>query len=197
MYFDQVDRAPVPAYQNLSEFGMLWEFVAARSPKAILEIGALFGGTLWYWLQMQPDLLVSADMLAPESHSVYEGVVEARKTWSSWDWFGVEFHDIVGDTHQQETLDRVMEVLGQRKFDFAFIDGDHSYEGVKRDFEMYSPLVNEGGIVAFHDTIQNGSRHEPGVVAFVGELKWRYPWAEFFHWDGAGICAFVLTDERP
>jgi predicted O-methyltransferase YrrM len=32
-----------------------------------------------------------------------------------------------------------------------FIDGDHSYEGVKKDFEMYSPLVAEGGLIAFHD----------------------------------------------
>jgi hypothetical protein len=32
-----------------------------------------------------------------------------------------------------------------------FIDGDHRYEGVRRDFEMYSPLVGAGGLIAFHD----------------------------------------------
>ena len=32
-----------------------------------------------------------------------------------------------------------------------FIDGDHTYEGVKKDFEMYGPLVRESGIIAFHD----------------------------------------------
>lgn len=35
--------------------------------------------------------------------------------------------------------------------DFLFIDGDHAYEGVKADFEMYSPLVRKGGLVALHD----------------------------------------------
>jgi hypothetical protein len=29
--------------------------------------------------------------------------------------------------------------------DFLFIDGDHTYEGVKKDFEMYSPLVRREG----------------------------------------------------
>lgn len=37
------------------------------------------------------------------------------------------------------------------KIDFLFIDGDHSYEGVKKDFDLYLPLMNKGGIIAFHD----------------------------------------------
>jgi predicted O-methyltransferase YrrM len=41
--------------------------------------------------------------------------------------------------------------LGDKKIDFCFIDGDHTYEGVRKDFEMYSRLVRNGGIVAFHD----------------------------------------------
>jgi hypothetical protein len=31
--------------------------------------------------------------------------------------------------------------LGGERVDFIFIDGDHTYEGVKRDFEMHSPLM--------------------------------------------------------
>ena len=34
----------------------------------------------------------------------------------------------------------VKRILGSEKVDFIFIDGDHMYEGVKRDFEMHSPL---------------------------------------------------------
>ena len=37
--------------------------------------------------------------------------------------------------------------------ELVFIDGDHSYKGVKRDFELWFPKVVEGGIMAFHDTI--------------------------------------------
>lgn len=35
--------------------------------------------------------------------------------------------------------------------DLLFIDGDHSYEGAKQDFDLYFPIVKEGGLVVFHD----------------------------------------------
>lgn len=47
--------------------------------------------------------------------------------------------------------------------DLLFIDGDHIYEGVRKDFEMYSPLVRKGGIIAFHDIC-------PGPPDMVGEV---------------------------
>jgi hypothetical protein len=38
------------------------------------------------------------------------------------------------------------------KIDFLYIDGDHSYEGVKLDFDLYSTLLSDRGIIAIHDT---------------------------------------------
>ena len=38
------------------------------------------------------------------------------------------------------------------KIDVLFIDGDHSYEGVKTDFELYSNIMNDKGIIIIHDT---------------------------------------------
>ena len=35
--------------------------------------------------------------------------------------------------------------------DFLFIDGDHSIEGCKEDFDMYAPKLKPGGYIAFHD----------------------------------------------
>lgn len=37
--------------------------------------------------------------------------------------------------------------------DFIFVDGSHEYEFVKKDFELWCPLVKDGGIIAFHDTL--------------------------------------------
>jgi predicted O-methyltransferase YrrM len=36
--------------------------------------------------------------------------------------------------------------------DFLFIDGDHNYEGVKKDWSLYRPFLQKGSFVAFHDT---------------------------------------------
>lgn len=46
--------------------------------------------------------------------------------------------------------DAAADIAGQ--FDFIFIDGDHSYEGIKTDWELYSKKVAKGGIIALHDT---------------------------------------------
>ena len=46
-------------------------------------------------------------------------------------------------------------VLQDIKIDFLFIDGDHSYEGVKRDFELYTQLLTENGVILIHDTDEN------------------------------------------
>src|SRR6185312_3332998 len=57
--------------------------------------------------------------------------------------------------------------------DLIFIDGDHSYEGVKRDWELFLPHVKPTGIVIFHDTMWNlppyksAVRPDMGVPRFV------------------------------
>lgn len=38
------------------------------------------------------------------------------------------------------------------KIDFLFIDGDHSYEGVKLDFDLYSTILSDKGVIMIHDT---------------------------------------------
>jgi hypothetical protein len=43
-------------------------------------------------------------------------------------------------------------VIQDIKIDFLFIDGDHSYEGVSNDFNLYKNIISNGGMIAIHDT---------------------------------------------
>ena len=52
-----------------------------------------------------------------------------------------------------------------RKIDFLWIDGDHSYEGVKKDIHDWIPLVKKDSFICFHDY-----RDAPGVKKAVDEL---------------------------
>jgi hypothetical protein len=46
-------------------------------------------------------------------------------------------------------------VMQDIKIDVLFIDGDHSYEGVKLDFDLYSKILSPNGIIILHDTDAN------------------------------------------
>jgi len=48
------------------------------------------------------------------------------------------------------------------KIDYLHIDADHSYEGVKKDFELYSTILNDNGIISIHDTDQ--SYHDNYII---------------------------------
>lgn len=61
------------------------------------------------------------------------------------------------------------------KIDFLFIDGDHSYEGVKKDFELYSTLVNDNGIIVIHDT---DSKYEETLIVSEDAKK------DYYRFDG-------------
>lgn len=192
MKFSRVPAPPVPAYQNVVEFGALWEHVSLRRHARVLEVGSLFGGTLWYWSHLPKiELLVAVD-LPSDWDQVRDGVREARAQWPAWLTPRVWFHDHEADSHAEATVAAVRGDLDGALFDFAFIDGDHTYEGVRTDWLLWSPLVRPGGIVAFHDTWPNHDRHEPGVVRWVDELRHHLPSIEWTDPDGVGICAFVM-----
>jgi predicted O-methyltransferase YrrM len=63
-------------------------------------------------------------------------------------------------------------------FIFLFIDADHSYEGVKRDFLAWQSKIAEGGIIAFHDS----GRKE--IVQFHSEIV---GWEEFDRVDALSV----------
>lgn len=108
---------------------------------------------------------------------------------------------VKGDSHQQNTINVVNESLGNR-IDLLFIDGDHSYTGVKKDFINYSPHVRKGGWIAFHDIIPakltgkgvQGGGWTGGVPRFWNEMKRGRAHFELIdnpNQDGAGIGVLV------
>ena len=79
--------------------------------------------------------------------------------------------DIHGDTHDPRTLEALKRRLNGRPINILFIDADHNYESVKKDFEIYNPLCD--GIVAFHDIETARYQLDPEIQVwkFWDELK--------------------------
>jgi predicted O-methyltransferase YrrM len=66
-----------------------------------------------------------------------------------------------------------------------FIDGDHSCAGVKRDFELYAPLVRSRGIVAFHDILLRKDSPDIEVYRLWNVLKEQYQHREIIAQTGS------------
>tara|TARA_R110002020_G_scaffold20838_4_gene70687 strand:+ start:6001 stop:6690 length:690 start_codon:yes stop_codon:yes gene_type:complete len=63
---------------------------------------------------------------------------------------------IHGDSAAQQVIDNAGK---EGPYDCLLIDGNHSFEYVKKDHDNYSPLVKKGGIIAFHDALLTGERY--------------------------------------
>jgi predicted O-methyltransferase YrrM len=95
------------------------------------------------------------------------------------------------DSHHLDTLQKLKQTLNDNKIDFLFLDGDHSYEGIKQDFEWYAPLVRSGGMIAFHDIKPSLPDNWIQVGRFWESIKNNYQYKEILckeaSWGGIGI----------
>jgi predicted O-methyltransferase YrrM len=140
-------------WQERSEISGLLKKIAEVQPKNILEIGTSHGGSLFLFARVAaPDaLIVSIDLPHGEFGGGYPSWRSAL--YRSFASAEQRIRLLRADSHQPQTLDAARAAFGGRQVDVLFIDGDHTYEGVKRDFEMYRSIVRKGGLIAFHDIV--------------------------------------------
>jgi len=174
------------------EITKLLEILKDLNPKIILEIGTAGGGTLYLITRIiDPETtIISVDLPG----GFFGGGYSEWKIplYQSFTKKGQKIKLLRADSHNPKTLKLVKTVLADKKVDFLFIDGDHTYEGVKRDFNMYSSLVKEGGIIAFHDIVEHDPRSSCKVNKFWNEIKNDYESLEIIEdikqkWAGIGV----------
>jgi predicted O-methyltransferase YrrM len=183
--------------QIKEEFVELLKIFQELNPKYILEIGTANGGTLFCFCKLAEDdaTIISIDLPeGPFGGGYPEWKIPIYQAFAKENQ---KLYLLRKDSHQQETLEEVKKILNGKELDFLFIDGDHSYEGVKKDFEMYLPLVRKGGIIAFHDIV----KHPPDTGCEVGklwnEIKNSFNFKEIIkdinqNWAGIGVIYFNI-----
>jgi predicted O-methyltransferase YrrM len=179
--------------QIKSEITGLCRIVQEASPNVIVEIGTANGGTLFLFNRIaNPEKIISVDL--PQG-----------SFGGGYPFWKIPFLKALGkkhviqliraDSHSEETLLETKTRLKGSEVDFLFIDGDHTYEGVKKDFQAYSPMVRKGGIVAFHDIVTHDPTVGCEVDRFWNEIKQSYRHIEIVEekqqkWAGIGVLYF-------
>jgi predicted O-methyltransferase YrrM len=184
--------AEFAALQKPPELSELLWLVEEHKPRNVLEIGTYAGGTLFCLCRLaQADAtIVSVDKPQGQFGGGYTEE-RAKEMLELFPGPAQTLRLVRADSHLPSTLEQVKEFFDGDKLDLLFIDGDHTYEGVKSDFDMYSPLVAPGGLIVFHDIME----HHPGsgceVEAFWNEVRDGYRYREIatppWRWGGIGV----------
>ncbi len=162
---------PVAPFQIRSELIQMLEAVQKRKQRTIVEIGTAQGGTLLLLCCVAEKDATIASIDLPGGK--FGGGYSAWNIPLYRDFAGKSqnLHLLRGNSHSEEMFQNLVSVLSGRAIDFLFIDADHTYEGVRRDFQLYSPLVAKGGLIAFHDIAPNAPGEEYGVRQLWNELS--------------------------
>lgn len=114
-----------------------------------VEIGVLDGETSAFFLNNFTNLMLyGIDPIIPDSMEAsligsYDRIMELTNPHADRYQFIKNYSFMVSDNFEDNSLD------------FVFIDGDHTYEAVKIDFEMYFKKVRHGGLIFLHDSRMN------------------------------------------
>jgi len=155
---------------------LLYGLVKAARPQIVVEIGSARGrSTCFMGLALKEN--GSGKIYAIDPHT--------QTNWNDAD--SVDTYEILKNNVNSLGLNGVVEILRSTSeevagtwklsIDILFIDGDHSYEGAKRDWELFSPFVKPFGSVVFHDTLwdlnpdSEYARPDMGVPRLVDELR--------------------------
>lgn len=166
------------------------------SPKIFVELGTHTGNSYFAFCQSVAEAGISTKCFAVD-------------TWQGDDHAGRYNDEVFAGVNAQNegryanfskllrmTFDNAASYFANESIDLLHIDGLHTYEAVRHDFESWLPKLAPGAVVLFHDT--NVRERNFGVWKLWEELQARYPNnLEFVHSHGLGVLQLDnATDDK-
>ena len=164
-------------------FGMF--SVDILRPKIIVELGAYTGVSYCAFCQAVKTLRMGTrcyaiDTWEGDPHAGFYGPELLQEMKEHHDPLYASFSRL-----EQITFDGALEHFADGSIDLLHIDGFHTYDAAKGDFEKWLPKMSRWGVMMLHDI--NVREREFGLWKLWEELRVKYPHFAFFHGHGLGI----------
>jgi predicted O-methyltransferase YrrM len=157
--------------------------------RSMIEIGSEAGGSIRVWTKLWDPLSIFNIDFNTYGHAQGKQV-DYEKQWHSWLTPNQTIDTVWGDSHSQESKDKLIANIKSRGFgtgtvDLLYVDGDHSEAGTEQDYLMYRDLVTPGGLILFHDIHpypgrEQDSPNRPAVGAYRFWERLRGPAVDMF-----------------
>lgn len=169
-YFLGIDS--VVTQTSITEQKALVKYI--EKANIIVEIGVFEGyNTREFGKHSPSDANIYAiDPFFKGSFGINYGKIMAKKEWART---GVSKKIKIIEGFSWDVIDKI-----PNNIDLLFIDGDHSFDGVKKDFDLYANKMSKNGVIALHDArvFENGwTRPDWGPVMLVEQhIRNQHSW---------------------
>lgn len=175
----------VKSWHEHIPFGML--LVDLLRPSVLVELGTHAGDSYCAFCQAVKELNLNTrcyaiDTWQGDAHSGFYDARVLEDLCAHHDPLYGSFSSLI-----RSTFEDALRHFGDGVISLLHVDGYHTYEAVKRDFELWLPKMSADGVVLFHDT--NVRERNFGISRFWEEIKQQYSCFEFLHGHGLGVMA--------